>query len=363
MIWTPKNSTILWRILGLLLLSVLWLKSNDSEGGVVLLLFLIMMTLIRWRFSLPSWTVVMDQAACLITVPFWPNASYGLALALFEVMIQGKPWLMIPGITWIILYDLISIPLSILLLQSGLSGWMIRSWTIERNLYRQEADQQRRDRYELEELKGELILANAQVARMAEISERNRIAQKLHDDVGHEITAAILALQAFEQLWKEEDKVAEEMFLKAKERLFNSSLYLRETVHNMKPVQAMGVGRLQDICNGFTACPVDFQIYGDTARIPIYLWSILEPCLKEALTNVVRHSEATKVEISLDVTPNIVRLYIYNDGIKDVQTAGGTGLRNLRHRAQAVGGSISIDSRNGFRLICVLPMNEGSFEI
>jgi len=296
-------------------------------------------------------------------IPFWEDASYGLAFPLFEAMLLGKPGLILPGFIWIIAYAPISIPLYTLLIQAGFSGWIIRNWTIETNLYRQEADQQRRDRYELEKLKGELICANTQVARMAELSERNRIARKLHDDVGHEITAAVLALQAFEQLWKEEDAMAKEMLIKSKERLLNSSLYLRETVHNMKPVQAIGIDRLQDICNGFTTCPINFQVYGDTSMIPVYLWSILEPCLKEALTNVVRHSKATKVEVSIDINPNIVRLYIYNDGINKGQTVGGTGIRNLRQRARAVGGSISVDSSDVFKLICVLPINERRLEI
>lgn len=357
-VWTPKTSTIIWRILGLLLLCLLWLRGHSSEVGVVLLLFLIVMALARWRFALSGWTVLIDQAACLVTIQFWPDAVFGLVMPVFEGMLIGQPWFVLPGLIWSIFYSQMSIPLAVALVQAGFSGWTIHGWFLETKVYRQEADRERRDRYELESLKGELLLANAQVARMAELSERNRIAQELHDDVGHELTAAVLALQAFEQLWREEDPLAKEMFLQAQQRLSNSALHLRETVHNMKPVKEMGIDGLKEICNRFTTCPINLEVYGDTSRVPVYLWSILEPCLKEALTNVVRHAKATRVNISLDVNPHIVRLSIHDDGVGSRGDSSGIGIRNLRQRARAVGGSVAIDTIEGFRLICVLPMEK-----
>ncbi|AKL95963.1 integral membrane sensor signal transduction histidine kinase [Clostridium aceticum] len=361
-IWTPQASIVLWRILGLFLLCMLWLRDHDSEIGVVLLLFLMMMAVARWRFSLSGWMVIIDQAACLVTIPFWSYAAFGLAMPLFEGMLIGKLWFLVPGLIWMFIYFQMSIPLIAVLAVAVLSGWTIRSWSLETNIYRQEADQQRRDRYELESLKGELLLANVQTARMAELAERNRIAQELHDDVGHELTAAVLALQAFEQLWKEENPLARDMFVQAQQRLSNSALYLRERVHNMKPVMMIGLEGLKAICNGFTMCPIHFQSYGDTSSVPAYLWSILEPCLKEALTNAARHAKATKVNISLDVNPHIVRLSIHDDGIGGSGDSDGIGIRNLRQRAKAVGGSISIDTDEGFQLICVLPMEKRSLK-
>ncbi|WP_026477411.1 sensor histidine kinase [Alkaliphilus transvaalensis] len=358
-IWTPENSKILCRSIGLFLLCLLWLTGQGSEVGIVLLLFLIIMALIRWRFPLPGWVILLDQVACMIVIPFWPYSIFALALALFEGSLVGKPWYALPAVVFLF-YSGASIPLIATFLQAGFTGWIIRGWTKETSLYRHEADQQRRQRYELENLKSELLLANVQGIQMAELAERNRIAQELHDDVGHEITAAVLAFQAFEQLWRDKDPFAEEMFLQAQKRLTNSAKQLRETVYNMKPVQAIGIDRLKDISNRMDGYPLEFSVYGDTSSVPVYLWSILEPCLKEALTNVIRHAEATKIMINLDVSPYIVRLSVYNDGIrqKEPKVEYGVGLRNLRQRARAVGGNISIDASDGFRLICVLPLEK-----
>ncbi|WP_269758385.1 hypothetical protein [Thalassobacillus sp. C254] len=50
---------------------------------------------------------------------------------------------------------------------------------------------------------------------------------------------------------------------------------------------------------------------------------------------------------------------VYNDGVVDGKGKrfDGVGLRNLRQRAKAVGGSITTDAGDGFRLICVLPLD------
>lgn len=353
---SPENCTILWRILGLFLLSILWLLGQGGEVGIILLLLLSIMALARWRFSLSGWSILFDQLVCLIAIPLWTHAPYALAIPLFEGMLVAKPLLLLPILIAAVAIPFFSLPLIAAFIYAGFSGWAIGRWARETQLYIQEADQQRRDKYQLERLKSELLLANFQVAKVAELSERDRIARELHDSVGHEITAAVLAFQAFEQLWREGDPLAEDMFQQGRERLSNSAHKLRETVHNMKPTAVIGIDSLKDIINGFTLCPVDFKVFGDTSRVPVYLWTILEPCLKEALTNVIRHAEATRVDITIDVNPHIVRLSIYNNGTDGNIEGNGIGIRNLRQRARAVGGSLSIDISDGFRLICVLPI-------
>lgn len=359
--WTPDLTINLWRIFGLLFLSWLWLQGDGNEGGVILLLFLAILALVRWRFPLPGWTVFIDQAVCFMMAPFYPFAAFALAIPLFEVMHNRQPGFMFPTVIFAVVFPETSILLVVVFLQAGLTGAILGGWKQDTKSYQQEADQQRRDRYELENLKEELLIANAHSARMAELTERNRIAQQLHDEVGHELTAAVLALQAFEELWKENDPDANEMFSQAQQRLSKSAVYLRETVHNLKPVKELGVEGLHEISDQFTLCPVKFNVYGDTARVPVYLWSILYPTLKEALTNIIRHAQPTMVEISLDISPHILRLSVYNDEatVKHKGEQGsGVGLRNLRHRAKAVGGSISTDTKDGFLLICVLPLEK-----
>lgn len=357
--WSPSIAVVIWRMFALLLLAALWFMGDAGTEGFVLIFALAILAIARWRFSLPSWTTLVDQILCMSIIPFWPEAGFGLALPLFETMLADKPLFSLPILAALVIgYVDPDLPLLLMLVQASFAGWIVLCWSKQIHQYRLEADQERRDRYELEILKGELLMANVQTAQLAELRERHRISQKLHDEVGHELTAALLAFQAFETLWRENDPQAEDMFAQAQMRLSSSALELRETVHNMQPVQAIGIRSLEEICRNFKAMPVQLQIYGNTSRIAAHLWVILNACLKEALTNAVRHSKAKHVEVSLDVNEHIVRLSVQNDGVLDSSSLPGTGLRNLRQRAQAAGGSISTNTSNGFQLVCVLPMEK-----
>lgn len=362
--WTPKNSIVIVRILGLFLLLNLWIRGDSNEVGVALLLFLMIMSLIRWRFNTPKWMLFIDQVVCLLTMYFWEDAAFGLIIPIFEAILIGNIWIIMPGFIYIIIFNILSFPLIITFIQAAFLGKIIYNWSLDTDIYHKELDIQRYDRYELEELKGELLVANTKVARMAELSERNRIAQELHDNVGHELTAALLALQAFEQLWKEEDPLAGDMLQQSKERLDNSATQLRDTVHNMKPLETIGINRLREICNGYSNFEIEFSVFGDSSTIPVYLWNILEPCLKEALTNVSRHSQGTKVAVIMDINPYIVRLSVVDNGVEIKSDGVGIGIRNLRQRAQSVGGNISTDSTDmGFHLVCVLPIKKEEVNI
>lgn len=354
----PRIYIIICRILGLVFLTLLWLQDKGMDQGAILLVFLTIMAIARWRFNLAGCWAIFDALACFFCMPFWPNAAYGLAFPLFDIGLRGNILLSAPIAIYLLVFSKLSMPLAVVYIQAILLSLMLRHWSLQLKMYLMQSDQQRRSLYELEDLKWELMAAGALASRNAELTERNRIAQDLHDDVGHEITAAVLALQAFEQLWREQDPLAQEIFHQAQQRLNNSAGQLRETVHNMRPNIPLGVDRLKEICDGFTACPIKLMIYGDTLRVPAHSWRILEPCLKEALTNVARHSRATEVEIKLDVNPNIVRLSIYNDGVASKLMKDGIGLRNLRLRARAAGGSLSVDAKEGFQLICVLPIED-----
>ncbi|MCX7028544.1 MAG: histidine kinase, partial [Spirochaetes bacterium] len=226
----------------------------------------------------------------------------------------------------------------------------------------EEADRDRRERYDLESLKGELLSANVRVARMAEVAERARIARDLHDHAGHEIAAAELALEAYRGLADEGDPQATELHEEARRRVADGMALLRRTARGIAPEAAVGVGSLEEICRRFSACQIAFTVHGDTAGVPIHAWGVLEPCLKEALTNASRHEAPGRIDVSLDVGPHIVRLCVHNPTQGVVPGGHGLGLRNLSQRARAVGGSIATDTRDGFRLICVLPLGSAPLE-
>lgn len=363
---SPSASTLGCRFLGLSFLTALWFRDRSGTEGLILVLLLSTLSLARWRFPrFPAWTVLVDQAICGAAILIWPDAAFGLAIPALDGVAAGFPWLALPALAIVSALGSWSIALAAALTCAACLGATARLWSREVAAARRDADRDRGERYELESLKTELLSANVRSARMAEAAVRSRIARDLHDHAGHELTAAHLAIQAFVKLRDEGDPEAEEMLDQARRRIADGLELLRSTARRLAPARAEGLGAFEEICRRFTVCPVSLEVHGDTGRIPIHVWSVLEPCLKEALSNGARHVGARRIVVSLDIGPSIARLSVLTGsrgaggGAADSE-ASGQGLRNLRQRARAVGGSVSAgaDGVDGFRLVCVLPLDD-----
>jgi two-component system sensor histidine kinase DesK len=355
---TPGTVALVWRLVGVILLGGLWLTAPRGEVGLILVLLLATLGLARWRFPLQAWTTLVDQATCAAVLPFWPEAAFAFALPVFDACLAARPAYALPAIVALFLFHAWSLPVAAAAGAAALAGFTVHLWRSQLQGAREEADRDRRERFELESLKAELLSANVRIARMAELAERARIARDLHDNAGHEITAAGLALEAFRGLRDQGDPQADELLDEARRRVADGMEILRRTARGISPEAAVGVGSLEEICRRYSACQVAFAVHGDTAAVPIHAWGVLEPCLKEALTNASRHEASGMIDVSLDVGPHIVRLSVHNPVRGAPPEGRGLGLRTLAQRAGAVGGSIATDTSDGFRLVCVLPLGD-----
>ena len=335
----------------------LWLPEGGLPG-FFLLLSLILLSLLRWRFPVLKATVMIDGIACILLSAHWGYANYALVLVLFEGMYRRFYWVGFVGLSAFQVIVDFGLTLPVLMALGALCGLLLGKWEQEYAQKFTMRDTAAEKYYELEHLQHDLMTTLPQIERMTAVAERARIARDIHDNAGHEIVAAYISLQTVRKLFDTEDAETLELYDAAIERLSAGVEKIRETAHNLQTVTTTGVGTLLEICEKFPACPVKFRTYGDTAQVPIYVWSVLEACLNESLTNVARHAKASYVTVELDVTAHLVRLCIENDGAKKNAGTMGTGLRNLRHRAMSIGGSLSIDAGRVFRLILVIPIKE-----
>ena len=370
---TSPAAAVAWRLVGEIFLGILWIQGPDQPAGLALVLFLCILSLARWRFALPAWTVLVDQAACAAAMQLWPQASFGLALPVFDAVAAAQPWFALPVILVAALRGAWSLPLVFSFCAAAGAGTTVLAWRRETERLRREADVERREKFDLTRLKDDLLVANVQTARAAELAERARIARDLHDHLGHELTAAGLALQAFDQLRGEDEGEAAAFLSQAERRITEGLAVLRSTVSGMAPSRETGVGALAEICRTLSDSPPELLVHGDATLVPQHAWSVLEPCLKEGLTNAARHGAPGRISVTLDIGPRIVRLCVHNEAEREASGAdgrasdadrggGGLGLRSLRQRARAVGGSLTTDATSGFRLICVLPLSAAGGE-
>ncbi|MBM7615351.1 sensor histidine kinase [Alkaliphilus hydrothermalis] len=216
-------------------------------------------------------------------------------------------------------------------------------------------DQERRIRYELEGMKARLLASSKEMVHLTEIKERNRIARDIHDNIGHSIAGLLMQLQVVEKLQEKDMNKSKELLKKSIDGLADTLVLLRETVYNIKPKENLGIEYIHRIVKEFCYCSVELDTSGDFSRVSPYHLEILTANLKEALTNITKHSSATEVIIKLQTNDNFSRLFIKDNGIGCQQISENLGLNGMRDRIKNIGGSISISSNDGFLIVCVIP--------
>ena len=103
--------------------------------------------------------------------------------------------------------------------------------------------------------------------------------------------------------------------------------------------------------------PVELDVRED-GRLPESLEVAAYYVVSEALTNAAKHSGATKVEVEVEVDHHTLRIIVRDDGVGGAEPARGSGLLGLKDRAEAIGGTLTLESRLnvGTRLIAELPL-------
>jgi signal transduction histidine kinase len=223
--------------------------------------------------------------------------------------------------------------------------------------FREIYDNERRYRYELEDTKERLLNAAKETAHIAEIKERNRIAREIHDTVGHSIAGILMQLQVVDKLMKKDEQKSEQLLKNSIESLSETLNLMRDTVHNIKPNDAMGSDYIKRIVDNFTFCPIDFKFNGDFDSLPPNIIEVISSNIKESLTNTTKYSKASKVDISIDINEKYVRTCIKDDGQGVPKLKEGFGLSGMRERIRNLNGSISINGENGFIIVFIIPLS------
>ncbi|GAB2845411.1 hypothetical protein GCM10022221_50930 [Actinocorallia aurea] len=202
---------------------------------------------------------------------------------------------------------------------------------------------------------GELRDARAELARRAVGEERIRFARDLHDVLGHSLQAVALRAELAERLLpRDPDRVARE--------LAEIQAMARGAVQEMREVvRGYRITSLHTELDGATAvlraAGIDCAGAALPAGLPRHVHETLGWVAREAVTNVLRHSGATRCAIQVRTDGAHAELEIANDGAR--RAAGsGSGLTGLRERLAAVGGTLQAGPAEGgeFRVLATVPL-------
>ncbi len=195
----------------------------------------------------------------------------------------------------------------------------------------------------------------------AAATERARLERDLHDGSQQRLVGLALQLQLMRRTVDAESapELAESLDLASK-NLGEALAELRELARGIHPAALTdgGLGAALPLIADRLPIPIDLSIDID-GRLDSTLESTLYFVAAEALTNVAKHSGATRVRIELRTKPSVVVLAVIDDGRGGASLDAGTGIAGLRDRVEAVGGVLSLESpiEGGTRLVAEIPLD------
>ncbi len=200
-----------------------------------------------------------------------------------------------------------------------------------------------------------LRLAQDEVARLARLAERDRIAADLHDLLGHTLSVIVLKADlAVKLIDRDPARAADEVRDVA--RVSREALAeVRQAVQGVRATTlAEELARVTAVLKG---AGITVQVEGPPPLVPLPTSAeanALALVLREAVTNVLRHARATRCEIQLRDAAGSLTLVVQDDGQGgDIQE--GNGWSGMRRRIEDVGGSVTREVGRGVRLTAVVP--------
>jgi signal transduction histidine kinase len=202
--------------------------------------------------------------------------------------------------------------------------------------------------------RNELVALSEQLIGAQE-GERKRIALELHDSVGQSLTAVKYTLErGLELLRNPQLGDVSEVLRLAVERIQQTAENIRSISMNLRPriLDDLGAASAvhwfcRDFADTYPALNVHTDLGVGDREIPERLATVVYRCVQELLNNAAKHARARNVWVKLGLTDGVLMLSVRDDGVgMDKSTPqshrNGSGLRNLRERAQMTGGDFSI---------------------
>src|SRR5690625_1244832 len=199
-------------------------------------------------------------------------------------------------------------------------------------------------RLELARAHVDLQAAGVLLAESTRTAERLRISRELHDLIGHQLTVLTLNLEAARHL---ETDAARRHVDRADEVARGLLHDVRATVGTMRTRPTDMQRALEDMVEGIPGLAVDIAVdpeldLGEDEQVAFIRLA------QEAVTNTIRHADATRLQIDLAREGDQVTLVARDDGLGARTAELGNGLRGLRERFEDLGGELTVDGRHGF---------------
>jgi len=205
------------------------------------------------------------------------------------------------------------------------------------------------------DLKEQLDEANERIRELSRQEERTRIARDLHDTLGHTLSLITLKSQVVQRVNQSPERVQQEA--KGIEEASRSALaQVRELVSNMRSITfGSGLEKMREL---LAAADIELTIEQEDnmPELPPLKQHILAMCLREAATNVVRHSGADRCQVEVRENECGLSVRVTDNGRGKSNVLWGNGLNGMRERLALIEGELTVKGEEGMKLELYIPL-------
>jgi signal transduction histidine kinase len=189
------------------------------------------------------------------------------------------------------------------------------------------------------------------------VEERNRLARELHDSVSQKLFGLVLSAESAATLLDRDGEEARAELERLRDLAQEAMDELRSLVFELRPPNleseglAAALRKHVDVLRRVYRREIGVEVTGRPARAPELEREVFR-IAQEALQNALRHADAARLEVDLEAVDGRLRLTVRDDGVGfDPQASGirsrRLGLTSMEERAEAIGGTLAIESRVG----------------
>ncbi len=219
---------------------------------------------------------------------------------------------------------------------------------------------------------GKGSFATVEMLIQGQESERQRLSKLMHDGPAQSLSNFILQAEIATRLFDVDQGKARDELQVLKETASTTFQQVRDFIFQLRPMMLDDLGvvptvrRYVDTVKSQTGLDIEMTVTGVERRLESYLEVVLFRSLQELLGNAVTHSQASEIQVQLDLTDVEARASVEDNGkgfdISENDSEAFTGLKLIRERAEMLGGFFEIDSviGQGSRVVLSVPIGANS---
>lgn len=203
---------------------------------------------------------------------------------------------------------------------------------------------------------GKGSLASVEMLINAQEAERQRLSRQMHDGPAQALSNFILQTEIAMRLMDVDPTQARDELGNLKVSAMGTFQKVRNFIFELRPMMLDDLGlvptirRYADTFKEQTGLEVTVTVSGTERRLESYLEVMIFRAIQELLGNAARHSQATLIKVNVDITDDLIRVGVDDNGKGfDIDSIQGKnlGLKLIRERTEMLGGTFEVDSATG----------------